>query len=420
MDSVIYYSLYFIISTLSINYLIFFLNKITKYKVILTKYTLPMILVLVEINVVSDILNIIIIKNFTIILSFILFIKYTSKLSLKESIVSFLHMFIMLIIAEIISGFLFTHLIHVKLDNHYVFLSIKTFGMINTIIIFYIYYIIKKIKSVKRMQFNVSWLLLISILFLLITIAALNFISTYNKLYSTYYLFLVLLIFIVLGIYNIVKLLRNDYSKKEEINNLKSKNDEVIKYINEFKTYKHNLKYNLIAIKECGNSEVVKQIDELLDHNKNELEYINNFKEVPSNLIHVFSDCLTLNNDNNITVVIKNSFKDKELNIDMNNYLKLNEVLGICLTNAIEAIPDEDGFIYVYFYEEEQSQCIDIINNFENNIDVDLIGKVNYSTKNRDSGFGLCSIFKKHHSIDVTCSIVNNTFKIKIKVIKNK
>ena len=80
-------------------------------------------------------------------------------------------------------------------------------------------------------------------------------------------------------------------------------------------------------------------------------EYINNFKEVPSNLIHVFSDCLTLNNDNNIEIIIKNAFKDKELNIDMNNYLQLNEIIGNCLTNAIEAVPDNGGFLYVYFYQ---------------------------------------------------------------------
>ena len=127
----------------------------------------------------------------------------------------------------------------------------------------------------------------------------------------------------MLGVYYIFVLLRNNYNKMTEINNLRSKNSEVVKYINEFKTYKHNLKYNLMAIKESGNNEVNKYIDELLNNNKNELEYINNFKEVPSNLIHVFSDCLTLNNDNNIEIIIKNAFKDKELNIDMNNYLQL-------------------------------------------------------------------------------------------------
>lgn len=418
MDNVIYYILYFIISTLSINYLIFFLNKITKYKVIINKYTLPMFLALVEINFISDILNIIIIKNFTIIISFILFIKYTSKLCLKESIISFLHLFFMLIISEIINGFIFTYLIHLELDNNYVLLSIKTFGMINTIIIFYVYYLIKKIKSIKKLRFDVSWFLLISILFLLITIAALNFLSTYNKLYSTYYLFLILLVFIVIGLYSIIRLLRNDYSKKVEINNLKNKNTEVVKYINEFKTYKHNLKYDLMAIKESGNDEVNKYIDELLNNNKNELEYIDNFKEIPSNLIHVFSDCLTLNNDNNIVIIIKNSFNDKELNIDMNNYLQLNEIIGNCLTNAIEALPDSDGLIFVYFYEEEYKQCIKIVNNFDNDIDIDQIGKMNYSTKKRNSGFGLCSIFNNKTNIEVAGVIINDMFEITIKIQK--
>ena len=418
MDSVVYYSLYFIISTLSINYLIFFLSKITKYKVIMNKYTLPMLLILVEINALSDILNIIIIKNFIMIFSFIFFIKCTSKLSLKESILSFSHLFALLIFSEIINGFVFTYVIHLELDNSFVLLLVKTFGMTNSIIIIYIYYLIKRLISVRKIQLDVSWFLLLSILFLLITTATLNFISTYNKLYSVYCLFIILLIFIVIGLYTIIKLLRNDYSKKEEISNLKNKNTEVIKYINEFKTYKHNLKYDLIALKKLGNNEVNMYIDELLDNNKSELEYINNFKEVPSGLIHVFSDCLTINNDNNIEIIIKNSYKDKELNIDMNNYLQLNKIIGNCLTNAIEAVPDNEGLIYVYFYEDDCNQYIKIVNNFTNNIDIDKLGEVNYSTKNRNSGFGLCSIFSNKENIRVVGSIINNLFEIRIMISK--
>ena len=44
----------------------------------------------------------------------------------------------------------------------------------------------------------------------------------------------------------------------QEIENMKYKNAEVLKYINGFKIYKHNLRYDLLAIKEHGNKKVNK------------------------------------------------------------------------------------------------------------------------------------------------------------------
>ncbi len=418
MDSVGYYFVYFSTAVLITIILLFYLRLITEYRLINKNNIIGMFMLLLLINCFSDILNVIIIKNFVTILSFVIFIKYTSNLSYKNSILSFLKLFIIVSISEIINGFLFTYLIHIPLDNKYLIMLVKINGILVTGIICYFYYYIKRKNNNYLLKIDVSWLLMISIFFLLITIGALNFLSTFNKMKSAYYLFLILLIFIIFGVYLIIKLLVNNHNKKLEISDLKSKNSEVIKYINEFKTYKHNLKYDLIAIKESGNIEVKKQIDELLNNNNSELEYINNFKEVPSSLIHVFSDCLTINNDNNIEIIIKNSYKDKELNVDMNNYLQLNKIIGNCLTNSIEAVPDNEGFIYVYFYEDDCNQYVKIVNNFTNNIDIDKLGEVNYSTKNRNSGFGLCSIFSNKENIRVFGSIINNLFEIRIMIPK--
>ena len=418
MDSVGYYLLYYAMCVITTVCLLYYSRILTKQHIINTRFYILMFIILASINFLSEVMNALIIKIFITIISFVIFIKYTSNLSFKRAFISIMYLFAIIMVSELLIGFIFSYIIDLSPNNAYLLLIIKMAGIFTTGILCFIADFMKKIFTNRRKNIDFSWVLVICIFLLLMTIAALNFVSTYNKMSQIYFLFLILLIFMILGVYYIFILLRNNYNKMTEINNLRSKNSEVVKYINEFKTYKHNLKYNLMAIKESGNNEVNKYIDELLNNNKNELEYINNFKEVPSNLIHVFSDCLTLNNDNNIEIIIKNAFKDKELNIDMNNYLQLNEIIGNCLTNAIEAVPDNGGFIYVYFYEEDYNQCIKIVNNFTNNINIDQIGELNYSTKNRDSGFGLNSILNNKTNIKVKGSIINNLFEITIKLPK--
>ena len=414
MSSVFYFISHFIVTTLTFMYIIILLHFISDYKFNRNLFSIILLLIFIIINFILDITNILIFKNIFIILGLILFIKLTSNLSFKKSFKSFIRMFIIIMISEIISGFIICYILKIKNPVGYNIVLAKSFSLLIVIITTNIIIIFKRLFR-RYIIKDVSWAFIISIIVLLVTIGTLNFISTSNHLHNTYNLFIVLLVFIIFGVLSIVRLLKKDYHKKIEINNLKSKNSEVIKYIDEFKTYKHNLKYNLLAIKNHGNKEINKQIDDLLNINNNELEYINSFKELPSNLIHVFSNCLTINNENHINIVIKNSYKDKELNIDPSNYLLLNEIIGNCLTNAVEAVPKKDGFILIHFYEQNSFKYIRIVNNFNDDIDFDRLGSINYSTKKRNSGFGLNSIFS-NNKIMVNGAIINNMFEMIIKI----
>ena len=414
MSNIMYYLIRFFITTTTYLYLITLLTDVSEYRFKGNFLSYLCLLIFIALNYYFDITNIFIFKNIFIIFGFILFIKLTSDISIKKSVIAFIRIFIMIMLCEMISGFIICYLLKMANPNLKEIVFIKILALIVLIIITYLVKALKKIIRIFIAKFDISWLFVTSIILLLITIGTLNYISTYNRLYNIYTLFIILLVFIILGVISIVRLLKKDYNKKVEINNLKSKNAEVTKYIDEFKTYKHNLKYDLLAIKNKGNDEVNKQIDILLNNNNNELKYINSFKEIPSNLIHVFSNCLTINNDNNINIVIKNSYKDKELEIDPDSYLILNEIIGNCLTNAIEAVPKENGLIFIYFYEDDINKYIKIINNFSSNMDVDKLGRINYSTKNRSSGFGLCSIFNNKYNIKVTGLIMNNLFEMKI------
>lgn len=415
MNSILYYGLHFIVTTTTFIYIIVLLHYVSEYKFKRNISSIILLVLFIIINYVLDITNVLIFKNIFIILGLIIFIKLTSKLTFKRSVVAFVRIFIMILLCEILSGFIICYVLKINNPVSFEIILTKCLALLVLIIISYLIIFFKNLIYRLLLKFDISWLLITSIILLLITIGTLNFISTYNRLYNAYILFIVLLVFIVLGMISIVKLLKKDYKKKIEINNLKSKNMEVIKYIDEFKTYKHNLKYNLLAIKNQGNEEINKQIDDLLNNNNDELKYINCFKEIPSNLIHVFSNCLTITNENHISIDIKNSYKDKELNIASNNYLLLNEIIGNCLTNAVEAIPEEGGFILIHFYEQDHVKFIRIVNNFDNDIDFDKLGKINYSTKNRNSGFGLNSIFN-NNEITVNGAIINNMFEMTITI----
>ncbi|MBO4245645.1 MAG: GHKL domain-containing protein [Bacilli bacterium] len=418
MNSVLYHILHFGIMLFTYECIISALQRLSNYRFINNKRNIVIFILFIIGISFADYLNMLLVKNFIVITSSITLIYITSSLKLKESILAYFKEFIIVIITEIFLGIIFGLLLKVGDLNDFEYLVLKLTSTFILIIMNNIVYIIRKIVK-KDLNTNFSIIFLISIILLFIAVGSLNFIATYNRYYNVYFLFVILLLFIFFGLYVYIRQLRMSNKEKLEINNLKIKNDEVMRYLHDFKRYNHNLKYDLLLIKEVGNKKTDQIINKLLDNYNKDMYYIDYFEELPSSLVHLFSNVLTLTNDRKYNVIINNKLSKKELNINQGDYLYLYKILGNVLTNAVEAVPKDDGIVLINFYEDEHSQYIDVVNNFRNDIDMEKLGVQNYSTKNRDSGYGLYSIFS-NAVLKIKASIINDLFKVTIYIPKKK
>ena len=416
MNNVLYHILYSVIIIITYVFIFIGLRYITKYRLKFSFSNIFVLCAFMTLCLVADSIKYMIIKNVLIIGSTILTIHFTSDLSIKDSFIAYFREFLMIIIGELIAGVIFGIILDLSDATGYSLLLIKFLSSLILLFLNICGLIIKRLIK-REFKIEISLIFLTSILILLFAVGLLNFISTYNHYINIYLLFLVLLLFIGFFSYKIFIELRNNYYEKIRYNDLKSKNNEVIKYIEQFKAYNHNLKYNLLLIKKVGNKETDQIINKLLESNDEELYYIDNFKELPSSLIHIFSNILTLTNDNKINVIINNTLADKEIKINHNDYVALYEIIGNLLTNAVEAIPDKDGIVLINFHEDEQYQYVEIINNFTNDVDMDKIGALNYSTKDRDSGYGLHSVLN-NKKIKVKANIINDLFNATVIISK--
>ncbi len=198
---------------------------------------------------------------------------------------------------------------------------------------------------------------------------------------------------------------------------LQKKNISYLELLDETSTYKHNVKNKLLVIKSISNKRTSHLIDELFDLesiiNVNQIQVSNIPKEI-SNFFYekiVGFDYVIFRIDNKLSLNIKKM-------ITLNNFLHYVECIGICLDNSIEATQNvENPFIRILFYDDEKYIYTHICNNFSDNIDVDKLNTKKYSTKNRNSGFGLTSLSKKSN-IDFDIHIKENVFCARLRILK--
>ena len=82
----------------------------------------------------------------------------------------------------------------------------------------------------------------------------------------------------------------------------------------------------------------------------------------------------------------------------------------------IEAAKDcENGFVYIRLFENNGSTFIEVSNNFVNDINLDLIGREERTTKDNHTGIGLLYI-SKQKDLNIESKIRNNIYTAKIKI----
>lgn len=182
---------------------------------------------------------------------------------------------------------------------------------------------------------------------------------------------------------------------------------------NELRKYKHNIKNKLLTLNSIPHNLIKDYIEnELLD-----IKTSNTLIETNC-LTSFISDKLHQHNFNSKRIIVLNNIKDDAKIINNPKlFITISEVLGITLDNAIEAsCHNSKSKIIVELLESKKIITIKIMNDFNNDVIIDYIGKPLYTTKTSGTGIGLYSL-NTNKRIKTHYQIINNKFLCKVDIL---
>lgn len=204
--------------------------------------------------------------------------------------------------------------------------------------------------------------------------------------------------------------------------------------IEEQRTLRHETKNEFATIK-CklqdkeDNGSIIEYIDSVIgDKGKVSTTKYSKFKYLPSNGLKGFFYYKFLEAENkginvsvNISKQIENSFlKD----VDTKDFKDLARIIGVYLDNAIEASSiSKDKKLGIEMYLINEKVEIIITNTFNNEVNLDKIGKESFSTKGKNRGHGLLlvkKILSENNMFEAKNEIRNNIYIQTLKVTNNK
>ena len=201
---------------------------------------------------------------------------------------------------------------------------------------------------------------------------------------------------------------------------IESKNESYRQEIKNYKIFKHNLLSDFLALKDRSDKEVNKIISELINKYQKCNIRKDNFKKVDkiigSNLLKFILIIFDCYKDNAINLKIENELTENyDIKLDSKKYLSLCNCINILINNACEGcLNSKEKLVYIRLYNDKKSTIIEIFNTYNNNIDLSQFGDYKYSTKKRNSGFGVYSIIENRENVHF--SIKNNMFCVKLKI----
>lgn len=293
-------------------------------------------------------------------------------------------------------------------------------------------------KSLKKLiNYNLSTnkkiIVMSSITLVMLAIFFYNLIKTFefNNNIITYLVIIVMLICILLYLFK-QKIENEKISKKydELLDVMKSYESD----IEEQRTLRHETKNEFATIK-CklqdkeNNKTIIEYIDSVIgEKEKAGSTKYSKFKYLPSNGLKGFfyykfieAEKKGINVSINISKQIENSFlKD----IETKDFKDLARIIGVYLDNAIEASStSEDKKLGIEMYLIKEKIEIIITNTFNNEINLDKIGKESFSTKGKHRGHALLlvnKILSENNMFEAKNEIRGNIYIQSLKIKDNK
>ena len=359
------------------------------------------------------------------------------KIKLSKSIFTSIVYIILLVIPDLLTLGGAIYIFDVSKEFCYESLSgsiISNFSVLGIMIILTVS-IRKPLK--KLINYNLSTnkkiIVMSSITLVMLAIFFYNLIKTFefNNNIITYLVIIVMLICIFLYLFN-QKIENEKISKKydELLDVMKSYESD----IEEQRTLRHETKNEFATIK-CklqdkeDNKTIIEYIDSVIgEKEKAGSTKYSKFKYLPSNGLKGFfyykfieAEKKGISVSVNISKQIENSFlKD----IETKDFKDLARIIGVYLDNAIEASStSEDKKLGIEMYLIKEKIEIIITNTFNNEINLDKIGKESFSTKGKHRGHGLLLVNKmlsENNKFEAKNEIRGNIYIQSLKIKDNK
>lgn len=413
---------YFIITVLAQFVIIYLIREFFTKEI---KFNFKTILIIIVSSIVESYISRILpspVNGLICLVYFLLFIYINGKTKFKESFFYIVIIWLMLVIIDIFL-MLILNIMTNMFNLQFEAVIIKP---ICTVCLCAILYILSKVELVKKLiskaynnfvKLTYSFVQLLFIIVLYFLLGAIGITNLNNRI-----MILILLISAILFGLTIIRFIITRYEilTLKETNLLLIKNNEFyMKLIEDYRILKHNLISQLLGIKTVSNKKAKLLIDELIkDYNENFLP-TQNIKNVPSGLNGLVYEKVYNFNKKDINVFVENDLKcDIYNSITSRNYNLLCEALGITLDNAMDAAySSKDKVVYLKFNEFEDRIIVTIMNSFNGELDLELLGTIKYTTKRQGHGFGLYSLMERN-KLQIQNKIRNNVFIVKIIIYK--
>ncbi len=274
----------------------------------------------------------------------------------------------------------------------------------------------KLYKILIRNQFYLKTILLLGIIIFCGTLCSLNL----DKVSYNLIIFLTLIIIFILFIFYIV----NEYNiyTLKEMNQFLIKNNEFyLNMVNDYKIMRHNIINQLIGIKSVSNKKSRELIDDLIQEYNKSFQGVQGMQKIPVGINGIVYEKIYNYNCVELNLGIENNIESTIMdNLTARSYNLLCESLGVILDNALEAASQSlDKIIAINMSETENLYKIKIVNTFNDLLDLDELGKLNYTQKKTGHGIGLFSIMGRK-KIKIKNTIINNHFHSEITIEKKK
>lgn len=359
------------------------------------------------------------------------------NIKLSKSVFTSIVYVILLVIPDLLILSTAIYILGISKEYYYSDFASSLLGNISVCLcLVIITYVLKKPLK-KLINYNLSInkkiIVMSSITLVMLAIFFYNLIKTFefNNNIITYLVIIVMLICILLYLFK-QKIENEKISKKydELLDVMKSYESD----IEEQRTLRHETKNEFATIK-CklqdkeDNKTIIEYIDSVIgEKEKAGSTKYSKFKYLPSNGLKGFfyykfieAEKKGINVSINISKQIENSFlKD----IETKDFKDLARIIGVYLDNAIEASStSEDKKLGIEMYLIKEKIEIIITNTFNNEINLDKIGKESFSTKGKHRGHGLLlvnKILSENNMFEAKNEIRGNIYIQSLKIKDNK
>lgn len=359
------------------------------------------------------------------------------NIKLSKSVFTSIVYVILLVIPDLLILSTAIYILGISKEYYYSDFASSLLGNISVCLcLVIITYVLKKPLK-KLINYNLSTnkkiIVMSSITLVMLAIFFYNLIKTFefNNNIITYLVIIVMLICILLYLFK-QKIENEKISKKydELLDVMKSYESD----IKEQRTLRHETKNEFATIK-CklqdkeDNKTIIEYIDSVIgEKEKAGSTKYSKFKYLPSNGLKGFfyykfieAEKKGINVSINISKQIENSFlKD----IETKDFKDLARIIGVYLDNAIEASStSEDKKLGIEMYLIKEKIEIIITNTFNNEINLDKIGKESFSTKGKHRGHGLLlvnKILSENNMFEAKNEIRGNIYIQSLKIKDNK